>query len=79
MGERVRQQPPNLVIIDEQFAGVSPVDPVKELLKINAMVYVVMVSTMDDKMFQMPRKDSAYLSGCRRLPASGMLIHFWRN
>lgn len=51
MAERVRQQPPHLVIIDEQFAGVSPIDQVKELLKINAMVYVAMVSAMDEGVF----------------------------
>ncbi len=51
MVERVRQQPPHLVIIDEQFAGVSPLDLVKELLKINAMVYVALVSAMDEEVF----------------------------
>ncbi len=49
--EHVRQQPLNLVIIDEQFAGVSPVDLMMELLKINAMVYAAMVSAMDDGEF----------------------------
>ncbi len=39
--ERVRQQPPHLVIIDEQFTGVFPIDLFKELLKINAIVYAM--------------------------------------
>ncbi len=49
--ELVHQQPPHLVIIDEQLTDISPVDLVMKLLKINAMVYVAMVSAMNEGEF----------------------------
>jgi len=49
--DRVRQQPPNLVIIDYHLGDMTPLDLAMELLKVNALVNIAIVSTMNEKDF----------------------------
>ncbi len=48
---QVRHQAPHLVIIDDHLDDQAPLDLVSEVLQLNAMVNVAMVSTMDDDAF----------------------------
>jgi len=48
---QVRHQAPHLVIIDDHLDDMVPLDLAMELLKLNAMVYIAMVSTMDEEAF----------------------------
>ena len=48
---QVRHQAPHLVIIDDHLDNQAPLDLVTELLQLNAMINIAMVSTMDDDAF----------------------------
>ena len=48
---QVRHQAPHLVIIDDHLDDQAPLDLVTELLQLNAMINIAMVSTMDDDAF----------------------------
>jgi len=49
--EKVKQQPPVLVIIDYHLREMAPLDLAKELLQINALVNIAVVSTMTEDDF----------------------------
>ncbi|MEA2115495.1 MAG: response regulator [Thermodesulfobacteriota bacterium] len=48
---QVQHQAPHLVIIDDHLDDQAPLDLVSELLQLNAMINIAMVSTMDDDAF----------------------------
>jgi DNA-binding response OmpR family regulator len=48
---QVRHQAPHLVIIDDHLDDQAPLDLISELLQLNAMINIAMVSTMDDDAF----------------------------
>ena len=48
---QVRHHAPHLVIIDNHLDDQAPLDLVTELLQLNAMINIAMVSTMDDDAF----------------------------
>ncbi|RUM36099.1 MAG: response regulator, partial [Desulfobulbus sp.] len=47
----VQKRPPNLVIIDYHLGDMAPLDLAKDLLKINALVNIAVVSTMNEEDF----------------------------
>jgi len=48
---QVRHQAPHLVIIDDHLDDMATLDLVSELLKLNAMINIAMVSTLDEEAF----------------------------
>jgi DNA-binding response OmpR family regulator len=49
--DQVRRQAPHLVIIDDHLEKMVPHDLAMELLRINALVNIAMVSSMDEEEF----------------------------
>jgi len=49
--DQVRRQPPSLVIVDYHLEDMAPLDLAMELLKINALVNIAVVSTMNEDDF----------------------------
>jgi CheY-like chemotaxis protein len=68
--DRVRQQAPHLVIIDDHLDEMIPVDLAMELLKINAMVYIAMISTMDGETFHEATEGLGLLPGIPSPPSA---------
>ena len=48
---QVLHQAPHLVIIDDHLDDQAPLELVSELLQLNAMINIAMVSTMDEEAF----------------------------
>ncbi len=68
--EHVRQQAPQMVIIDDHLDDMPPVDLAMELLKINAMVYIAMISTMDEETFHEATEGLGLLPGIPSPPSA---------
>ena len=68
--DQVRRQAPQLVIIDERIGEVKPLDLAMELLKINALVNIAVVSSMDEDAFHEASEGLGLLPGLPSPPGA---------
>ena len=68
--DQVGRQAPQLIIIDDRIGDVKPLDLAMEVLKINALVNIAVVSSMDEDAFHEAGEGLGLLPGLPSPPGA---------